>query len=131
IRNVVEIAHSAHIDPRLRDGNDNIRLTETESVDEQYAGIRIRHRFPYQILAGDAEMDCALCEIARDLSGGEISDLDAADLGNRAAIVASAAPLHQRHAGPREKGMSVFHEPALGGHTDDDGGAHAAPACWS
>ena len=68
------------------------------------------------------------CASAPAISRGrEISDLDAGQARDRAAIVARAARLDQRQAGAGEERLGVLLQPALGRHGDDERRAHAAP----
>ena len=87
----------------------------------------IRDALANEILAGDAEVDGALRKLGRDLLRREIGDLDAGQVGDRAAIVARAARLDELQAGAGKERLGVFLKPALGRHGDDQRRAHAAP----
>ena len=86
---------------------------------------RRRDRLADQVLAGDAEMHRALRELRGDVGGREIGDLDARQAGDRAAIVARAARLHELQAGAREERLGVLLQPALRRHRENERRAHA------
>ena len=76
-RHVFEISHVAHVDPRLRRGDDDIGVAEAElrEQDDLAVGLRLAH----QILAGDAEMGGAGGEVLDDLGRRQEGDLDVFD----------------------------------------------------
>ena len=81
----------------------------------------------HQILAGDAEMRRAGGELADDLGRGDIGDLDARQAGDRAAIVARAAPLHELEPGAGEERRGAFLQPPLRGDGEDERAFGAVP----
>ena len=126
-RDIVEIGHAVHVDPGLRHRHHHIGMAEAERVDEHDVPIGVRDHLAHEILAGDAEMHRALRQQLDDLGGREIGDLDARQVGDRAAIVARAARLDEFEAGAREERFRVLVQPALGRHGDDERRAHDAP----
>ena len=124
---VVEIGHGAHVDPGLRHRDDDIGKAEAEPLDQHDASVGLRNHLAHQILAGDAEMHRALRELRGDFGGREISDLDAVEAGNGAAIIARAARLDQLEPGAREKAFRVFLQPAFRRNREDERRAHDAP----
>ena len=123
---VVEVRHGAHIDPGLRHRHHHVGAAEAELVEQHDARLRLRDQLADQILAGDAEVDRALRELRGDLGRGQVGDLDIVELGDRAAIVARAARLHQCQSGAREECLGVLLQAAFGRHRDDKR-AHEAP----
>ncbi len=127
-RDVVEIGHVAHVDPGLRHGDHDIGVAKAESGHHDDALIGTRDHFPHQILAGDAEMHHALAELLGDFRGREVSDLDAVEALDGAAIVARAARLDQFEPGAREEGFSVLLQAAFRRHGKKERRvAHDAP----
>ncbi len=123
---VVEIGHGANVDPGLRHRDHDIGETEAEPFDQHHAPVGVRDHLAHQILAGDAEMDGAGRELAGDFGGRQISDLDAVETGDGAAIVARAARLDQRKPRAREESFRIFLQAALGGNGEDQRRAHGA-----
>ena len=104
-----------------------LAISEAEPVDHDDATREVWDHLAQQILAGDAEMYRALCELAGDLRRGQISHLHIGQAVDGAAVVARAARFGQREPGAGEERLGVFLQAALGGHRDDERGAHAAP----
>ncbi len=126
-RDIVEVGHVAHVDPGLRHRDHDIGEAEAERIDQHDARIDIGDHLAHQILAGDAEMDRALRQLRRDFRCGQISDLDAVDAGNGAAIIARAARLDEFEPRAREEGFGVLLQPAFRRHGEDERRAHGAP----
>ena len=74
----------------------------------------------HQVLAGDAEMGLAGGELADDLGRRDIGDLDSRQAGDRAAIVAGAAPLGELEAGAGEERRGSLLQSPLGGDGEDE-----------
>ncbi len=124
---VVDVGHGAHVDPGLRHRHHDIGKAEAETFDQHHALVGIRDHFAHQILAGDAEMHGAGGELRRDFRRRQISDLDAVEAGDGAAIVARAARLDQRKPRAREEGFGVFLQPAFRRHGQHQRRSHDAP----
>ena len=92
--NVVDVGHGAHVDPGLRHGNDDIGMAEAQRRQQFDLRGRIGDLLAHKIFTGDAHVGCALGELLDDLGGREESHFDARQFGDRAAIVARAASLH-------------------------------------
>ena len=103
-------------------------MTETEAGAEFDAAIHFRHLLAHQILAGDAEIDAAITQLARDFRGRKESDLDIVETFDTAAIGALIADGDDFQAGALEdRGRILLHAP-LGGHGDGDGHERALSA---
>ena len=125
-RDVVEVGHVAHVDPRLRHRHDHIGIAERQRFDHDDFGVGVGDHFADKVFTGDAEVDRALRQLLRDFGGREIGDLDAIDAFDRAAIVACTARLDEFQPGARKERFGVFLQPALGRNGDDER-AHATP----
>ena len=68
-RDVLDISHRAHIDPGLRHRDDDIRLAETELVDQHHALVGIREGLADLIFTGDTDVHRAEPELRRDVGG--------------------------------------------------------------
>ena len=93
----------AHVDPGLRRGDDDIGAAEAERRQQRKALVGVGDLLAHEVLAGDAEMRRAGGELADDLGGREKGHFDAGQIGDRAAIVARAAPLHEFEPGAGEE----------------------------
>ena len=69
--------------------------------------------FAHEVFARDPEMNLARSELPDDLGGGEERDFGARQIGDRAAIIARAAPLHEFKPGSGEEFGGVFLQPPL------------------
>src|SRR5262245_53491100 len=69
-------------------------------------------------------MQRALPELRRDFRRRQVGDLNAGEAGNGAAIVASAARLHEFEPGAREERLGVLLQAAFRGNGEDEGRAH-------
>ena len=119
---VLEIGHGAHVDPGLRRGDDDIGAAEAERRQQSEALVGVGDLLAHEILAGDAEMRGAGGELADDFGRREKRDLDAGEAGDRAAIIARAAPLHEFEARAGEEGGGVLLQPPLRGNREDQRG---------
>ncbi len=68
-RHIIEIGHGAHVDPGLRNRDDNIGEAKSQSCDQNHALFGLRDHFADKILAGDAEMRGALAELSGNFGG--------------------------------------------------------------
>ena len=93
---------------------------EAERAQQHEALIGVGDLLAHEILAGDAEMRRAGGELADDLGGREKRDLDARQIGDRAAIVARAASLHEFEPGAGEERGRVLLQPPLRGNREDE-----------
>jgi len=105
---VGEIGHVAHVDPRLRRGDDDIGVAEAERRQQFDLARSVGNGLAHEIFAGHAHVDGALREMRRYVGGREKGDLDIVDALEHAAIIARAAPLHDIEPRTREKGVGVF-----------------------
>jgi hypothetical protein len=129
-RDIVEVRHGAHVDPGLRHRDHHIGVAEAELVEQHHARIDVRNGLADLVLAGDAEMHAALRQLRGDVGGREVGDLDAGHAGDRAAIFARAARLHQLEAGAREELLGIFLQPPLGRHREHERRAHDTLPIW-
>ena len=66
---IAEIGHGVDILPDVRDGDNDIGMTETEPRGNLHPLISAGQTFANQILTGDAEIHSASAEFARNLGG--------------------------------------------------------------
>jgi hypothetical protein len=125
-RDVVEIGHAVHVDPRLRHGHRHVGVAEAQRVDEDDAPIRVGYFFAHEVFAGDAEMHRALRQEIHHFGGRQIRHLHAGEVGDRAAVVAHAARLDQLESDARKERFHVRLQPAFRRHGDDECRAHDA-----
>src|SRR5690606_2150963 len=78
----------------------------------------------HQILAGDAKVDAALAELARDLRRRQESDLDVIAALDPGAVAAFVVGLDDGEAGAGQRFQRLVLEATLGGQRDGD--RHAA-----
>ena len=119
-RDIVEIGHGAHVDPRLGRGDHDIGVAEAERAQELEPRLDIRNLLAQQILAGDAEMRGSRGKLADDLGRRDIGDLDARQPGDGAAIVARAPPLHEFEPGASEESVGCLLQSPLGGDGENE-----------
>lgn len=120
-RHVVEVGHAVDIEPHVRHRHNNIGVTEAKPRDDFGTAFPVGQVLAHQILAGDAEVDAAAADLARNLRGGHEHDLDIgapADMGMVTAVVFRQA---DGKPGPRQYLQRLFLQPPLGG----DGQRHA------
>ena len=73
---IIEIGHVLHIDPCLRNGDDDIGVTEIQLVEEDHLPVRIGQVLADEVFAGHREVNCALAEELHNLGRGNIGDLE-------------------------------------------------------
>ena len=83
---VVEVGHVAHVDPRLAARRPRRRSGRSRAAGPARPSPPVGHRLLDLVAAGDAEMDGAGAELARDLRRREVRDLDAGEPVDAAAI---------------------------------------------
>ena len=91
---VVEVGHGVDIEPAVRDGDDNVSLAEAETGLDRDLRFPVGDVLAQKVLAGDAEVDAALADLARDLRGRQESDFDVVaplDAGAVFSVVAGQA----------------------------------------
>ena len=126
--NIFEVGHAAHVNPGLGHRHHHIGLAKAERGQHRQAGIGVGHIFAHQVFPGHSQMGRACGQVSDDFGRREKGDFHTGQLRQRAAIVARAACLHHVQPGAGEKVTGIFLQPALGGHSEDEGGAvaHAA-----
>ena len=95
-------------------------MAEPERAQKLEPGLDVGNLLAHQVLAGDAEMGLAGGELADDLGRRDIGDLDPRQTGDRAAIVAGAAPLGELEAGAGEERRRSLLQSPLGGDGEDE-----------
>ena len=121
---VVEIGHGADVDPGLRDCDHHIGVAKAELVDQKHALVGVGDGLAHQVLAGDAEMNCAARKLRSDFACGKIGDLDIVVAHHRAAILAGATRFGERKPGMGEKPFGVFLQAPLRGDRKNERRAH-------
>ena len=101
-------------------------MTEAEPVDEDDALPGVGDVLAHQVLAADPEMNGPLRHLRDDLGNRQVGDFDPGKPGQRAAILARAARLHQVEAGAGKEGVRVLLQAALGGDGEHQRSAHVA-----
>ena len=82
-RRGVEVGHVGDVDPEGGDGDDEVGEAEAHRRELRDALGPARDLLADEVLAGDAEVEAAGGELARDLGGGEELELDAVDAARR------------------------------------------------
>ena len=119
-RDVFQIGHIAHVDPGLRRGDDDIGAPEAERRKQQKALVGVGDLFAHEGFARHAQMRGSCGQLPHDFGSREKGDLDARQIGDRAAIIARAPPLREFEPGAGEKRRRVLLQPPLGGNRDNE-----------
>ncbi|MNZ89671.1 hypothetical protein D3C78_1086050 [compost metagenome] len=119
---IAEIGHAVHIQPDFRHGDHDVGMTETEAGAKFHLRIGIGQSLAHKVLTRHAEIHRARADLAGDLGGRQIGDLDIVPSFDTAAIGAVIADCRDLQSGAFQNGGSVFLHPALGGQCDGDHG---------
>ena len=91
---VVEVGHGVDVEPDFRHGDHHIGGAEAEPRPDRGLLLPVGDVLAQQILAGDAEIDAALADLACNLGGRQEGDLDVVaslDAGAVFSVVAGQA----------------------------------------
>ncbi len=109
----------------VRHGDDDVGRAEAEAGLDGGLLLPVGDVLAQKILAGDAEVDAALADLAGDFGGGEEGDLDVGATLDAGAVFSVVAGQADGEPGPGERLERLVLEAALRGDGERDG--HAAP----